>query len=272
MRDLSISRAWEEARALMTRDGRLIASLALAVIALPVAISGLVNPRGVSDASTPMWVDLVVLACSLVVLAGQLALIRLALAPSITVGEAIAHGFRRMPIYLVVAVLIAVALLAAAMPLLALLVAARVPLDQASLIASPTFLLLFFVYLALLCFVGVRMLMSSPAASAEPIGPLAILKRSWQLTAGHWWVLFGFLVIFFIGAAVLVYGVTSAIGAVVALGLGPIAPFSTSALVVALVEAAVQSVVTVLLAVMLARIYVQLSGGDARASVPTTGT
>ena len=32
-------------------------------------------------------------------LAGQLALIRLALGPSITVGGAIAHGVRRMPIY-----------------------------------------------------------------------------------------------------------------------------------------------------------------------------
>ena len=41
---------------------------------------------------------------SLIALAGQLALIRLALGPSVTVGAAIAHGVRRLPVYLLAAI------------------------------------------------------------------------------------------------------------------------------------------------------------------------
>jgi hypothetical protein len=141
---LSISRAWEQTRAVVAHDGRLFASVALAMVALPAAVSALVNPRGVSGPSTPLWVDLVVLACSLVVLSGQLALIRLALSPSITVGGAIAHGARRMPVYLVAAILIGIVLVAAAIPFFLVLVVSGAPLDEAALMRSPVFLLLAF--------------------------------------------------------------------------------------------------------------------------------
>jgi hypothetical protein len=103
MADLSISKAWDETRAIVSRDGRLFASLALALVALPAAITGLINPKGMTDTSTPFWVDLLVLAASLAALAGQLALIRMALGPALTVGEAIGHGLRRMPTYLLAA-------------------------------------------------------------------------------------------------------------------------------------------------------------------------
>src|SRR5690242_18354965 len=109
MRALSLSQAWDETKAIITRDGRLFGSVALALIALPGVVEGLVAPGGV-DRSTPWWIDLVMLIGSLIALAGQLALIRLALGPSVTVGGAIAHGMRRLPIYLVAAVLIVVSL------------------------------------------------------------------------------------------------------------------------------------------------------------------
>ena len=122
-------------------------------------------------------------------------------------------------------------------------------------------------YLALICFVAVRMLMSAPVASAEPAWPLAIVQRSWELTAGNWWRLFAFFILFLIAAIALVGGLGSATGVVVRLLVGPITPLSTGALVVALVQALFNTVVTTCLAVMLARIYVQLSAREEVAEV-----
>lgn len=272
MHGLSISKAWDETKSIVSGDGRLFMSVALALIALPAVVTGLVNPGGMTNSATPLWVDLVLVAAALVALAGQLALIRLALGPSITVGGAIGHGLRRMPVYLLAAILIVLGLLLLAIPLIVLLGASGVPLTGESVPMTPAVWIAGIVYFALVCFVGVRMMMSAPAASAEPIGSIAILKRSWALTAGHWWQLFGFLILFFIAAVVVLIAVSAAVGVAVGLAFGPIEPLSASALVVALVTALINAAVTTLFAVMLARMYVQLSGrGEAEASVPTTG-
>jgi hypothetical protein len=273
MAGLSISRAWDETKTIVARDGKLFVSVALALVALPAAVSGLLSPKGMNDASSPLWVDLIILIGSLVALAGQLALIRLALGPSVTVGGAIGHGVRRMPIYLLSAILILIGLIILAIPFGAALAALGVPIEERSVPMTPAVVLTVILYLAVVFIFGVRMLMSAPAASAEPIGPVAIIKRSWELTRGHWWQLFGFVLILFVGAIVVLVAVNAAVGVVVGLFLGPIEPMSASALLVALVNALVNTAVTVLFAVMLARIYVQLSGrGEAQASVPTSGT
>jgi hypothetical protein len=273
MVELSVSKAWEETRAIIARDNRLFAALALALVGLPATITGLVNPKGITDSATPFWVDLVVLAASLAALEGQLALIRMALGPATTVGDAVAHGLRRMPTYLLSAIIIGCGLLIVAVPFVLVLIAAGVQVDnEAELVRSPAFMVIALLYFFLLCFVGVRMLMSSPVASAERIGPVAIIRRSWELTSGHGWSLLGFVLLFFLAAVVFVMAIGAAIGIVVGLLIGPIEPMSVSALVVSLVQALVQAAVTTVLAVMLARMYVQLAGRtEAEASVPRSG-
>ena len=271
MRRLSISKAWDESKAIVARDGRLFVSVALALIALPTTVSGLINPGGVTR-DQPLWVDAIILIVSLVALAGQLALIRLALGPSITVGGAIGHGFRRMPIYLLAAILILCGMLLLAVPFVLLLGALGVPLNPQTR-PPPQAALVMLAYLAVLFYFIVRLIMAAPAASAEPIGPVRILRRAWALTSGHWWQLFGFLLMFFIGAVVLLVAAQAAIGLAVTLLFGPIEPMSAGALAIALVRALVNAVITTLFAVMLARIYVQLAGsGETQASVPSTGT
>jgi ABC-type Fe3+ transport system permease subunit len=116
------------------------------------------------------------------------------------------------------------------------------------------------------------MIMGSPAASAEPIGPIAIIRRSWTMTGGHWWRLFGFLILFLVGAGILLIAVSTVAGTIVSLFLGPLEPLSASALVTSLIEAVFQAAVSVIFAMMLARIYAQLSGRDAQPSVPSSGT
>jgi hypothetical protein len=263
MRRLSLSRAWDETRDILARDGRLYVSVALALVVLPSVINGLLNPKGVGDTHAALWVSLVSLIASLITLAGQLGLIRLALGPSITVGGAIAHGMRRMPVYFVGALLIVLVLLVIAIPFGVALSAMGVPLKPGAPVpATPAVIILGLLYFAVICFIGVRMLMAAPVASAEPVGPIAMLKRSWVLTDGHFWQLFGFLLLFFIAATVVLVGIGAAIAVVVRLFLGALEPMSVSALVVALVQALLSAAFTTVLAVMLARMYVQLSGRD----------
>jgi len=272
MASLSISRAWDETKARIAADGRLMLIVAAALVALPVMLTGVVAP-GESLGSGSLRNGLILLVASLVAIIGQLAIIRMALGTSVSVGEAIGHGARRMPIYFVAGVLVIIGLVIALVPFIALMAGAGVPMEERAIVQSPAAIAILLLYFLFVCFIGVRLLMSSPVASEEAVGPVAILRRSWELTAGNWWRLFAFLVLFLIGAGILMaaIGWTASIAAVML--LGEIEPMSASALVVALVEAIVQAVVTLVLAVMLARIYVQLAGGHALdVSVPKSGT
>lgn len=272
MRGLSISAAWEETKVILARDGRLLATVALALVALPTAVNGLINPGGMNSSATPWWVDLIAVIASLIALAGQLSLIRLAIGPSITVGGSIVHGIRRLPIYFLAVILVILVLLVVAFPLALLLQAMGVPLDAKPMPASPSFVIVLLIYCAFVIFLGVRLILSSSVASAEDVGPIAILKRSWNLTGGYWWALFGFLAMFVVGAIIVLLAVGSAVGVIVSLLFGTVQPMSAAALVLALVQALVSAAITTLFAVMVARIYLQLSGrSEVQPSVPSSG-
>lgn len=183
-----------------------------------------------------------------------------------------------MPVYFVAGLIVAIGLILVAIPVFVALAASGLPLgtsDDAAmreaLINSPSAVLLLLLFVIVAFFVGIRMLMSSPVASEEPTGPIEILRRSWRLTGGHWWRLFGFLMLFLIGAGIAMAAISWAVSLIAVMAFGPVAPMSLSALIVALVDAIANGVVTVFLAVMLARIYVQLAGGES-ASVPSSGT
>lgn len=274
MAELSISRAWDGAKATIASDGRLIAIVAAALIALPGLITGVASPgAGASDRS--LMSGIIILVASLIAVVGQLAIIRLALGSAVSVGEAIGHGLRRLPIYIVAGLLIAIGLLVAIIPVALVLYASGVPLEagNAGVIRSPVGMVAVLAFLALVIFVGVRMLMTSPVASEEGVGPVAILRRSWQLTAGHWWRLFGFLMLFLIGIGVAMAAISWIVSSLALALFGPIEPMSASALLVALVDSIVNAAVTALLAVMLARIYAELAGRESLdVSVPRSGT
>lgn len=272
MAALSISRAWEGTKARIAADGRLFTIVAAALIALPALVAGVLNP-GASASEGSLTATLALLISSILAVVGQLAIIRLAVGSTVSVGEAIAHGARRMPIYIVAGLVIAAILAIALVPFAIILYESGVPMDEKALAGSPISALLLLLYTALAMFFGVRMLMSSPVASEEATGPIAILRRSWDLTAGHWWRLFGFMLLFLIAAGILIAAVNWAVGLFAYSLLGPIDPMSASALVVAFAGAIVNSALTVLLAVMLAQIYLQLSAGvTSSVTVPKSGS
>jgi hypothetical protein len=271
MSSLSISAAWDETKAILARDGQLYLSVALAMIALPVAVNSLVNPAGMSK-SSPWWANLVGLVAWLIGVAAQLAVIRLALGPSVTVGGAIVHALRRLPMYIASVLIILLGFALIIIPLSMALVALGVPLQAKPVPASPILIVVSLLFFALVIFLTVRFIVSAAVASGEQIGPIAILQRSWRLTAGHFWPMLGFLILYLVGTILLLTAVVSAVGAVVGLLLGPIHPLSPAALILALVQALVSAAVSTLFFVMIARIYAQLvRRSEVQASVPSSG-
>ena len=97
MSKLSISRAWEESKAVLASDGKLIGTVALALFVLPGLVLNLAMPRTHSSEFPQPGPWMVIgLAAVLISLLGQLSMIRLAIGPHVSVGEAIAHGARRI--------------------------------------------------------------------------------------------------------------------------------------------------------------------------------
>ena len=121
-------------------------------------------------------------------------------------------------------------------------------------------------------FLAVRLMLSSPVASAEEIGPLSILRRSWRLSRGNWWRLLVFLLLFAIGALCLLWAIDSVAAIFVHMVAEDAGPRSLEELI-AIVSQLVSAALSVVFFVMLARIYAQLSEtGQAQASVPSSGT
>lgn len=272
MAALSISRAWEETKAIFARDGRLLVAVALALVVLPMVVFGLVVPQ---DPQEQGWAaGLLQLLVALIAMIGQLALIRLAIGPATTVGAAISHGLRRFPPLLAAMILLLLAIIVALIPVMLLLgLAGSVDLENPSRALTGAALGVIALLVIAAIAVSVKFLLTAPVASAEAAGPIEILKRSWQLTNGHYWKLLGFLLLLLVIAIVLM-AAAGAIGGILGAIISPgLETFSLGALVLALIAGIAQGAFTVLSAVMMARIYVQLSGRESLdVTVPKTGT
>jgi hypothetical protein len=65
-------------------------------------------------------------------------------------------------------------------------------------------------------FLAVKWSMTFPAIVAERAGPFAAMRRSWQLTRGHWWRTFGTLLVVVLISFVLAFAILVGFGAAVA--------------------------------------------------------
>jgi hypothetical protein len=267
MHDLSISKAWEETKAFIARDGSLVTTVALALFVLPGVVFDVTMPEAPSGGfpEAGAWIGIAAIAV-FVSLVGQLAVIRLAMGPHMTVGEAIRHGFRRVLPYVAAVLIWMLPFVLIGAGLYGVLTGSGEQGRGATALAALLLTLA-------VAFVAVRLSLVSAVAGAETAGPVAILGRSWRLTGGNWWRLFGFLLLFWIGALVLVAAVQSTFGVVARVLFDETGPLTLGALLVAIVTQLVSAIVSVGFFTMLARIYVQLAGRpEAQPSVPTTGT
>jgi len=269
--NLSISRAWDETKGILARDGKLFVAVAAALILLPQVVAALFTGQGPQAETGGLFWGVLVFAATIIALIGQLAMVRLALSSGLSVGESIRHGLSRfLPFILAAILMVTGILLLFLLVMIVLAVAGVVSMDPAAAQMPPRDVaIIALVLIVPLFYLAVRLLPMVAIASAEPIGPIAILKRSWALTRGHFGRLLGFLLLFLVAAIILVVAVSIIIGLVVNLALGNPEPFSFAALVLALLLGIVQTAVTVVYIVMVARIYSQLAG---EVTVPSSGT
>jgi hypothetical protein len=275
MRRLSISLAWEQTMSCLAADGRLLATVAAALVALPLVVTGVLMPDGFSATDVDrLWSGLLLLVVGLLLLVAQLALVRLALSPSVSVGEALAHSVRRLPSYLLAWVVIGIGFFIVVTVGAAALIASGVQVSDQQIPASPATWAVMIALIAVYCVIWVRVIaMAAPIASAESLGAIALIRRSWDLTAGNFWRLLGFALLFFVGGVIAVWAVAAVTALLVRVLFGAPDPLSVSALILAIVNAVANAAVVTVLTVMLARIYVQLSGrGLIDVSVPSSGT
>lgn len=270
MSSLSVSKAWDESREIIRKDGRLLGILALAFIGLPSMISAAILPeQGSGFEPQTAGQTFALLFAGIIALLGQLSIARMALPPQTTVGEAIRHGLRRLLPQILAAIIAFAALLALCIPVLVAAAAMGVSESAAATGTLPgVVVVLVLVTIASAIYVAVRLMMMTPVAAAENVGSIGIISRSWQLTRGHFWRLFGFLLMVIAALAVVSIVIALVVGSLVIMAFGNVEPFSMAALIIGLVQGVMSAAFTILFVVMAMRIYVQLSGRSAISADP----
>jgi hypothetical protein len=265
--NLSVTKAWDETAAFVKREAGILFLIVFGLGVLPGLIAQALAGRFVGNIRpAPGMVDvhplaaafpiLVLIAIPVIVLSlwGNLTVNLLALRRENVVGQAFAHAARRiLPLLGATLLLIAASIVVA---FLFLVIAGYGTMTGHAGVTVLVFLILF----VLAIFFGVRFLVMAPAAAAEPIGPIAIIRRSWQLTAGHFWRLLGFFLLMIVVFLVLLVVVTSVVGILVTMTAGQPQPGSLGSFLLQLITGILQAVWTTYFIVLVARIYVQLSG------------
>lgn len=261
----------------MAREGKLLITVAAALFLLPQVLVTLLTGQSAeaAPAEASAWWLLLMVVAAIIGLVGQIAVVRLAAGPAASVQEAIGHGVKRMLPLLAALILLMVAFTLILIVATMVLAAAGVVEIEGGRPQGGSLVALVVIMLVPMFYLAVRLLPMTAVAALERAGPIAILRRSWALTSGHWLRLAGFVVLFVIGALILMAFVGLVAGLIAAL-FGQTEPMSVGALIVALLTGIAQALVTLVYIVMIARIYLQLTGGErdqlVEPSVPSSGT
>jgi hypothetical protein len=110
-----------------------------------------------------------------------------------------------------------------------------------------------------LIYIWVRLMLLTAVTAAEPVGPVAVLRRSWRLTSGHALKLFGFMVVVIIVFLVVMLAVSAIFGSVIILAAGQPQEGNLSSFLIDLVGGITTAALSLFLTAMVARIYAQLA-------------
>ena len=261
MSSLSIGKAWDEAKAALQANRKLIVPVALRLILLPAVIVSMVEPRTVAGEQAPPgpWM-LVALVMVIVMLVGELAIVLMVNGWRGSVGEAIGKAARRTPTFILAALCFLLPVILVFSILLGLGgvgTTATGQIDWTNFSATAALLVL--LCLLALIYVSVRLMPLIAVVACESIGPIAALKRSFALTSGNFWRLLGFLLMLAVAFFIVALTVGAVIGTLVTLTLGKPEPWSLALLLIALAGGLVQAGFVMVYTAMLARIYTQLS-------------
>jgi glycerophosphoryl diester phosphodiesterase family protein len=264
MSSLSIGKAWDEAKAALQANRRLIVPVALGLVLLPAVIVSMIEPRVAPGEQPPpgAWM-LIGLIMVIVMLVGELAIVLLVNGWRGSVGEALGKAARRTPTFLLATLSFLVPVVLIFSLLLGVAGAGTTESGQIDWtnFGAAGWLVLLACTVALIYF-SIRLLPLLAVVASEEAGPIVSLKRSFALTNGHFWRLFGFLVLLVVAFAVVAMTVGAVVGAGVTLTLGEPEPWSLSLLLIALAGGLAQAAFVMVYVAMLARIYAQLSAGQ----------
>nr|WP_294848444.1 hypothetical protein [uncultured Sphingomonas sp.] len=262
MSSLSISKAWDESVAFINREVRLVFPLALAFFMLPSVIMGWAQPAG--STSEGGIGGLSILLLMLLVMIGQIAIARLSVGWTGSIGGVITRAASRIWAYLAASITAYVPLFLVAMIVVTMIMGANGMTDLAKITpqqvaAMPSVAITIFVAALVAVAIATRILPMVAVAGAEDVGPLKLLKRSFALTRGHFFRLFGVLIL--VGATTLLidWAAQAVGGTLAALSLGAPEPFNLSALIIALLQGFVGAAASAIAAILIGRIYAQLA-------------
>ena len=261
MSTLSIGQAWDETSQFLRKEARLVVPVALAAFAVPTTLAGWANPGGAPSGGSGMLLALVVLV---IVLIGQMTIVALSVGSRESVGTLIGRAAGRVWSPLAAAILILLPVTTVLVLVLAALLGANGMTDPArmtpeALARTPQVAVAVLLMLLVVLIVGVRLFPMTAVAIEEGAGPVALLKRCFALTRGHFLRLMGVLALILIAALVLSGATTTVVGALATLLAGEARPFSLSALLIALADGLASAAVTAVGAALVGRIYVQLN-------------
>ena len=259
MTKVSIGRAWDETSKLLFSERRLLVPIALAFMFVPVTLSGLAAPNALPSDPAKAF-SVVAVITFLLGLVGRLAISLLATGRQGKLVDLIVRSVKRLPPLMIALAIVVV-------PLAALFVTASRFLPDAgtdpasvSLGQALIGLVLMTALLVLTLVAAARLILPLvPAAAIEDGGPVALLKRSWQISRGNFWRLLALVMLIGIAAITLLFAAQSVVGSIATLLIGKPDPWTVSRLVVALAAALVQTAVIAVGSVMVARTYVQLA-------------
>ena len=269
MSSLSIGRAWDEAKAALQTNRKLIVPVALGLILLPAVIVSMVEPRVPPGEQPPAgpWM-LVALVMVLVMIVGQLAMVLMVNGWHGSVGEALGKAARRTPTFVLAALTFLLPVILIFSILLGMAGVGTSPSGQVDMASfGTTGWLLLCLFLLVLVYFTIRLLPLLAVVASEGNGPIGSLKRSFALTSGHFWRLFVFLLMLMIGFAIVALAVGAVIGTIVNLLLGEPDPWTLALLLIALAGGLVQAGFVMVYVGMLSRIYTQLTASP-HAGVP----
>lgn len=262
MTTMSIGKAWEETVAFVARERSLLFPVALLFVALPgLVLQEMTPPELVnwkmgaeSMPTVPVSFALAMLIGVIVIWFGSLTLFALALRPGISVAEALRLSMARLPVLLGTALVVLGGLLAALV--VAMMVVVAFSLIAKSVGAALAMLLAIGVGAGTI-YGSVRLLLLNPVVIDGNEGVMASLRHGWMLTRGHFWRLFGFILVLTLLSAIIGAAAQAVFGVLGAL----IGGADGGRLSGGIAAAIVSTVVQVYMLVMLARLYRQAEGG-----------
>jgi hypothetical protein len=264
MNTLSISKAWDETAEFAKREMGAVFPIALALIMLPSILlqvlgSMLITPGSTSGTLPQLLMVLIVLALDIV---GTIAISALAIGRESVVGSAIRRGFRRLPAMLGAALLVALASV-----VILTIIAALVGVQVEDLQSSPPpesaigkLALMGLIFLAIALVFWAKLMLMTPVAAAEEGGPIAIIRRSWRLTAGHFLKLLVFSILMLVVLVVVSVAVNAVFGTLLRVVDDPLKPGTIANLLLLVICGVVNAGLVVLFTTMTSRIYARLAG------------